>query len=232
MPTGVRYAQITMDNLPRDLGKVYPISQQLNIWGEEDYKRDGSIEYLGRSEFGNYDKFVITYSIIQHVIGFYKEQKVENLLVEVHNNLYVSDTGQYILVKAPKKDIDKILNMLTSNGYIECSERELNLKDFKEKLDLDKTKIKSVVGAWFTNLENINVNTVAIFGTEIDLSDEFDDYASQDSSKISELIIDFGGETIAITSKYGAIFYNRRTEEKILEGYKIVTDLLESCGMF
>lgn len=232
MPTGIRYATIVSDNLPRQLGQKCSVNQQLNIWGEEEYDKNGIIEYLGKSEYGNYDKFKITYWVLQRVTGYYKEYKVDSLLVTVQNFFYISSDQKYILVRAPKKAVEKILNLLEEGNYLKCSEKLLDLKAFREKLAQEKDKIKSVVGAWITNVESVNVNTIAIFGSEIDQSDEFDDYASQDSSTISELIIDIGEEIIAITNKYGAIFYNRRSEEKVLEGYSIVIGLLSKFDMF
>lgn len=144
----------------------------------------------------------------------------------------MSPNNDYILIKAPKNDANKIISILKQSRYIEITEPTLDLKELRNKLSQDKSRIKSIVGAWITNIESANLNTIAIFGDEVDLSDEFDEYVSQDESKIAVLVIDFGEETIAIKKDYGAIFYNRRSESKLLEGYEIVKQLLSSYNMF
>ncbi|OFI07470.1 hypothetical protein CLOACE_02990 [Clostridium acetireducens DSM 10703] len=232
MPVGVRFAKIEQNNLSKELGKKEPISQQLNIWGQEDFQKEGYIEYIGKGEFGDYDKFKIAYYVIEKITGYYKEARVENLLVEEEKFFYVAPDNSYILIRASKKDSYKIINLLQKSGQVDIGQTELDMKELREKLSQDKSKIKSIVGAWITNLEDVNINTVAIFGTEVDQSDEFGDYVSQEESKISMLIIDFGEETIAITHEFGAIFYNRRSELKLLEGYEIVKRLLSSLDMF
>lgn len=232
MPLGVRFASVTENNLPKKLGEKIPVNQQLSIWGEKDYQKEGYIEYLGKSESGEYDKFKISYYVVQKVTGYYKEEKVEKLLVEEERFFYLSPDGTYMLVRASKKDSPKIVTLLEKSGQIKVKNICMDMKLLREKLSRDKSKIRSIAGAWITNLEDININTVAIFGTEVDQSDEFDDYVSQEESKISMLIIDFGEETIGITHEYGAVFYNRRSESKLLEGYEIIKMLLKSLEMF
>lgn len=232
MPVGLRFAKVDNINLSTELEKKIPINQQLSIWGEENYTKEGSIEYIGKGEFGNYNKYKISYYVIEKVTGYYKETKIENLVVEEEKFFYVSPDNKFILIRASKKDSGKIVSLLKKSGKIDIKDKELDMKELREKLSDDKSKIKSIVGAWITNLENVNINTVAVFGTEVDQSDEFGDYVSQEESKISMLIIDFGEETIGITHEYGAIFYNRRSEQKLLEGYEIVKGLLSSLEMF
>lgn len=232
MPMGLRFAKVDSINLLTELGKKIPISQQLNIWGEEDYKKECHIEYLGKGEFGDYNKYKISYYVVEKVTGYYKETKIESLVVEEEKFFYVSPDNKFILIRASKKDSGKIISLLKKSREIDIKDIELDMKELREKLSDDKSKIKSIVGAWITNLENVNINTVAVFGAEVDQSDEFDDYVSQEESKISMLIIDFGEETIGITHEYGAVFYNRRSELKLLEGYEIVKGLLSSLEMF
>lgn len=232
MPIGLRFSKIINNKLPKELGKKAMINQQIKIWGSEDYNREGHIEYIGKGEFGNYDKYKISYHIVEKVSGYYMETKVDSILVEEEKFFFVSPDNKYLLFRASKKDSAKIAVLLKESGLIDIVGKELDMKDLKEKLANDKSRIKSIVGAWITNLQDININTVAIFGTEIDQSEEFGDYVSQEESKISMLIIDLGEETIGITQEYGAIFYNRRSELKLLEGYEIIKELLSSLGMF
>lgn len=231
MPIGLRFCKISNNQLPKELGQKIQIMQQISIWDEENSKIS-SIEFIGKSEYGNYDKYKITYFIIQAVNGYYKDTKIENILVQEERVFFVSPNNDYILIKAPKNDANKIISILKQSRYIEITEPTLDLKELRNKLSQDKSRIKSIVGAWITNIESANLNTIAIFGDEVDLSDEFDEYVSQDESKIAVLVIDFGEETIAIKKDYGAIFYNRRSESKLLEGYEIVKQLLSSYNMF
>lgn len=232
MPVGLRFAKVDDNNLLMELGIKVPISQQLNIWGEKGYTTEGTIEYIGKGEFGDYNKYKICYYVIEKITGYFKETKVEDLLVEEEKFFFVSPDDKYLLIRASKKDSYKIVNLLKQSGKINIKDKELDMKGLREKLSNDKSRIKSIVGAWITNIENVNINTVAIFGAEVDQSNEFGDYVSQEESKISMLIIDFGEETIGITHEYGAVFYNRRSEMKLLEGYEIVKELLSSLEMF
>ncbi|KHO63272.1 hypothetical protein THYS13_13930 [Thermoanaerobacter sp. YS13] len=231
MPIGLRFCKISQNNLPKRLGEKFEIMQQITIWEEENNKTS-SIEYIGKSEYGNYDKYKITYFVEQTINGYYKDIKIENILVKEERVFFVNTEENYILIKAPKNDAYKIINILKQSNKIKVDEPTLDLKELRNKLSQDKSRIKSIIGAWITNIENTNLNTIAIFGDEVDLSDEFDEYVSQGESKIAILVIDFDTETIAINKNYSAIFYNRRSESKLLEGYEIVKGLLKNYDMF
>lgn len=232
MPTGLRFTQITENNLGKNLEEKKLFNQQINMWNEDKYSKEGSITYLGKSEFGNYDKYIISFFEKDSVSGYYKDTYVEGLLVKVDKVFFVSNDSKYILVKASKKDATKIISLLTENKFIKRKNALLDTKELQEKLSCDQDLTKSISGAYFKDIENVNINTIGIWGSDIDQSEEFREYASQEDSIISMLMINFGSETIGITPEYGAVFYNRRNEENLLKGYDFVIKILKKLDMF
>jgi hypothetical protein len=186
MPSSFQYYPIENFPVENSTRKEYTTNMQMLLPDENiaDEARS-TIKYLGVSPYHEYNKYYVRHETLRDTwVRIDHEDRKRVIFVEQFD-IYIPPNYTYALVRTKLKIANELFQRISEKSpEFSYKLRQIDLGALKDDLH------PQVRGGWFKDLYGLEeVQTAAIFGTNVSESDEWDKYAT--FGTLSSLVIEF-----------------------------------------
>lgn len=212
-----------------DTGKFVETKHQLPL--EVEGAEEGvhtKLERLGISQANAFDRYGVKHDQLERLQGRYGRHPFHQIVLIYDFELFKHKTSKIVIAKGPGRIVRSAAKRLEDKGY----------EMFPILVDLAKMKAflnattAHVTGAHFSEIQEENVTAAAIYGSDVDESDEYRRYA--DSGSLSAIIVDtvVSGiyDKFMLTRGGTVVVYDRRSEDELLTIALGVMDLIREAS--
>ncbi len=197
---------------PDEVGKTWSAetTPQLVLPQFRDRPVRSELKYLGLSENDKFYKYAARHEteVQKHVRWFNEDYHVVIFVEEF--DLFLPKDMRGVYVKAKGSLARQFMHRMASQHPLHYHLREIDLHKLREKM--------RIRGGWFKDLDIPDVAVAAIFGANVEDSDDWDRY--ENAGTISALIVEYphlGGVVSVNISRHGTItIYGKRPERDAL----------------
>jgi hypothetical protein len=186
MPISFQYYPIENFPVENSLRKEYKTSMQMLLPDENIAEEaQSTIKYVGIAPYLNYNKYWVRHETMRETwVRIDHEDRKKVIFVEQFD-IFIPPNCTYALVKTKLKIANELLQRIShKNPSFSYKLRQIDLGALKEYLH------PQVRGGWFKELYGLEeVQTAAIFGTNVSESDEWDKYET--NGTLASLVIEF-----------------------------------------
>lgn len=226
MPSGYACYKIKggdRSGFPEETESGQQKSFSFNVVAVQDDVRT-EIKKRGRAGNQHYEEFKVKHERREELWGRYNDEEFHQIIRIYEFPLFLHENKQRAFFRCKRVIAKEVVNRL--NGQ---KAGNVPLEDRKFDLELLTEELKDITGAWFGNLILNNVSSAALFGNDVETSNEWNRYTETGDLSNIQLDIKYKNSEMkcSISSKGSIVIFKKLPESERLELLDNVLDKIK-----